>query len=145
MPRAAERLQAPDLRGTQARGDRRARSPGDIVVLSGIENVHIGDTICTRELPKALQAHHRRRADGLHALLRQHLAPLRAGRQERPVRASSSSGCARKPSSNVSIQVEEVEGRRRLRRQGARRVPAGHPHRDAAAGGLRALRRAGPR
>jgi GTP-binding protein len=28
--------------------------PGDIIVLSGIENVHIGDTICTREAPKAL-------------------------------------------------------------------------------------------
>lgn len=28
--------------------------PGDIVVLSGIENVHIGDTICTRDAPKAL-------------------------------------------------------------------------------------------
>lgn len=29
--------------------------PGDIVVLSGIENVHIGDTICTRDSPKALK------------------------------------------------------------------------------------------
>ncbi len=28
--------------------------PGDIVVLSGIENVKIGDTICTREFPKTL-------------------------------------------------------------------------------------------
>ena len=28
--------------------------PGDIIVLSGIENVHIGDTICTRDAPKAL-------------------------------------------------------------------------------------------
>ena len=28
---------------------------GDIVVLAGIENVHIGDTICTREAPKALE------------------------------------------------------------------------------------------
>ena len=26
--------------------------PGDIVVLSGIENVHIGDTICNREFPR---------------------------------------------------------------------------------------------
>ncbi|MDC7232187.1 MAG: translational GTPase TypA [Spirochaetales bacterium] len=30
-------------------------SPGDIVVLAGIEDVHIGDTICTREAPKALR------------------------------------------------------------------------------------------
>lgn len=29
--------------------------PGDIVVLAGIENVHIGDTICNQESPKALK------------------------------------------------------------------------------------------
>ena len=29
--------------------------PGDIVVLSGIENVTIGDTICTQEAPRALK------------------------------------------------------------------------------------------
>ena len=29
--------------------------PGDIVVLAGIEDVHIGDTICTKENPKALK------------------------------------------------------------------------------------------
>ncbi|MCX6164410.1 MAG: GTP-binding protein, partial [Ignavibacteriae bacterium] len=29
--------------------------PGDILVLAGIENVHIGDTICTQEAPKALK------------------------------------------------------------------------------------------
>jgi len=28
--------------------------PGDIIVLSGIEDVKIGDTICTRDAPKAL-------------------------------------------------------------------------------------------
>jgi GTP-binding protein len=28
--------------------------PGDIVVVAGIEDVHIGDTICTKESPKAL-------------------------------------------------------------------------------------------
>ncbi len=32
-----------------------AADPGDIVVLSGIEDVKIGDTICTRETPKALK------------------------------------------------------------------------------------------
>jgi GTP-binding protein len=32
-----------------------AAEPGDIVVLSGVEDVHIGDTICTREEPKALR------------------------------------------------------------------------------------------
>ena len=29
-------------------------SPGDIVILSGVDEVHIGDTICSRENPKAL-------------------------------------------------------------------------------------------
>ena len=29
-------------------------SPGDIVVISGVEDVHIGDTICSRQAPKAL-------------------------------------------------------------------------------------------
>jgi GTP-binding protein len=28
--------------------------PGDIIVIAGIEDVHIGDTICTKESPKAL-------------------------------------------------------------------------------------------
>ena len=28
--------------------------PGDIAILAGIEDVHIGDTICTAEAPKAL-------------------------------------------------------------------------------------------
>jgi GTP-binding protein len=28
--------------------------PGDIIVLAGVENVTIGDTICTKEIPKAL-------------------------------------------------------------------------------------------
>ena len=30
-------------------------SPGDIVVMAGIEDVHIGDTICTKDNPKALK------------------------------------------------------------------------------------------
>ncbi|MDZ7793501.1 MAG: translational GTPase TypA [Spirochaetia bacterium] len=34
--------------------DAETAEPGDIVVLAGIQDVHIGDTICTRELPKAL-------------------------------------------------------------------------------------------
>ncbi len=29
--------------------------PGDIIIVSGIENVEIGDTICTKEAPKALK------------------------------------------------------------------------------------------
>ena len=29
--------------------------PGEIMILAGIENVRIGDTICTKERPKALK------------------------------------------------------------------------------------------
>ena len=36
-------------------GEVESASPGDIVVLAGIEDVHIGDTICTREAPRALR------------------------------------------------------------------------------------------
>ncbi len=35
--------------------DALSAEPGDIVILAGIENVHIGDTICTKEAPKALK------------------------------------------------------------------------------------------
>ncbi len=35
--------------------DAESVEPGDIVILSGIENVEIGDTICTGEAPKALK------------------------------------------------------------------------------------------
>ena len=34
--------------------DAESAEPGDIIVLSGIEDVKIGDTICTRDAPKAL-------------------------------------------------------------------------------------------
>ncbi|MCX7039397.1 MAG: GTP-binding protein [Spirochaetes bacterium] len=35
--------------------DTATADPGDIIVLAGIDEVHIGDTICTREAPKALK------------------------------------------------------------------------------------------
>ncbi|QAR32450.1 translational GTPase TypA [Geovibrio thiophilus] len=40
--------------GTGMRDVERAE-PGDIIILSGIENVMIGDTVCTKEAPKALK------------------------------------------------------------------------------------------
>jgi len=52
LPLRVSRLQA--YRGPYLEETDRAAA-GDIVVLAGIENVHIGDTICTREAPKALK------------------------------------------------------------------------------------------
>ncbi len=52
LPLKVSRLQVyegPYLKETDRAG------AGDIVVLAGIEDVHIGDTICTREAPKALK------------------------------------------------------------------------------------------
>ncbi|MBN8572190.1 MAG: translational GTPase TypA, partial [Ignavibacteria bacterium] len=36
-------------------GDIQQADPGDIIIIAGIEDVHIGDTICTKESPKALK------------------------------------------------------------------------------------------
>ena len=36
-------------------GEVESAPPGEVIVLAGIEDVHIGDTICTREAPKALK------------------------------------------------------------------------------------------
>lgn len=51
-PLSISRLQVYD--GPTLKDTDRAES-GDIIVLSGIDEVHIGDTICTRESPKALK------------------------------------------------------------------------------------------
>ncbi len=52
IPLKVTRLQV--YRGTSLQPVESAE-PGDIVILSGIENVAIGDTICTREQPVALE------------------------------------------------------------------------------------------
>jgi GTP-binding protein len=52
LPLRVSQLQVYD--GPYLRETDRATA-GDIVVLAGIENVHIGDTICTRNEPKALK------------------------------------------------------------------------------------------
>jgi len=52
LPLKVTRLQV--YEGPYLRDTDRAE-PGDIVVLAGIENVHIGDTICTKEAPRVLK------------------------------------------------------------------------------------------
>lgn len=82
--------------------------PGDIVVLSGIENVHIGDTICTREAPKALK---RIIVDEPTVAMRffVNTSPL-SGLEGKNVQSMKLFERLRKETlNNVSIQVEEAK------------------------------------
>ena len=81
--------------------------PGDIVVLSGIDEVHIGDTICTKEYPKALK---RIIVDEPTISMRfsVNTSPM-AGREGTQVTTSKLLERLRKETlKNVSIQVEET-------------------------------------
>ena len=89
--------------------------PGDIVVLSGIENVHIGDTICNREFPKALK---RIIIDeptvSMHFFV--NTSPLSGpGGKERPVREALRASPQGDPQQRVHPGGRS-EGRRRLHR-----------------------------
>ena len=83
--------------------------PGDIIVLSGIENVHIGDTICTKEAPKALP---RIVIDEPTVAMRfsVNTSPL-SGQDGKNVQSMKLYERLRKETlKNVSIQVEEAKG-----------------------------------
>jgi GTP-binding protein len=84
-------------------------APGDIIVLSGIDNVHIGDTICTKEAPKALP---RIVIDEPTVAMRfsVNTSPL-SGQDGKNVQSMKLYERLRKETlKNVSIQVEEVKG-----------------------------------
>ncbi len=81
---------------------------GDIIVLSGIENVHIGDTICTRDAPKALK---RLIVDEPTVAMRffVNTSPL-SGQEGKQVQSGQLLARLRKETlKNVSIQVEEAK------------------------------------
>ncbi|HHU37315.1 MAG TPA: translational GTPase TypA [Treponema sp.] len=81
---------------------------GDIIVLSGIENVHIGDTICTRDAPKALK---RIIVDEPTVSMRFYVntSPL-CGQDGKNVQSMKLFERLRKETlNNVSIQVEEAK------------------------------------
>jgi GTP-binding protein len=83
---------------------------GDIVVLSGIDEVHIGDTICTREAPLALR---RIAVDEptVSMVFQRNTSPL-AGREGKFVQASKLGDRLFKETlRNVSLQVEQSEDR----------------------------------
>jgi GTP-binding protein len=83
---------------------------GDIIVLSGIENVRIGDTICNRQEPRALK---RIRVDEPTVSMRFTInsSPF-AGREGRFVQSSKIRERLYKETlRNVAIQMEETENR----------------------------------
>ncbi|MBO4368478.1 MAG: translational GTPase TypA [Desulfovibrio sp.] len=82
--------------------------PGDIVVLAGIEDVHIGDTICTKESPQVLP---RIRVDEPTVAMRFGIntSPL-AGREGKIVQSRAIYDRLRKESlRNVAIKIAETE------------------------------------
>jgi GTP-binding protein len=102
LPLKVSRLQV--YEGPYLRDTDRA-SAGDIVVLAGIEDVHIGDTICTREAPKALK---RINVDKPTVAMRfmGNTSPL-AGKEGRFVQSSKiRERLLKETLLNVSIQVE---------------------------------------
>ena len=81
---------------------------GDIVAVAGIEDVHIGDTICTKETPKALP---RITVDEPTVAMRFTIntSPF-AGREGKLVQSSKiKERLAKECLTNVAIQVEETE------------------------------------
>ncbi len=84
-------------------------APGDIVVLAGIENVSIGDTVCTRDNPRVLP---RIRVDEPTVAMRFSIntSPL-AGQEGKIVQSRAIRDRLHKESlRNVAVQVEDSEG-----------------------------------
>ena len=84
--------------------------PGDIIVLSGIDEVQIGDTICTKESPKSLP---RISVDEptVSVTIYANNSPL-SGREGTYVQSSKiRERLEREALKNVSIRVEEADGR----------------------------------
>ncbi|MCK4517084.1 MAG: translational GTPase TypA, partial [Spirochaetaceae bacterium] len=82
--------------------------PGDVVVLSGIEEVHIGDTVCTSNAPRAMR---RITVDEptVTMLFARNNGPL-AGKEGRYVQSTRiRERLFKETMSNVSLQIEDAE------------------------------------
>jgi len=105
VPLKISQIQVYDGPGVKAASEAVA---GDIIILSGIEDVHIGDTICTADRPLALP---RIRVDEPTVFMRFTIntSPL-AGREGKQVQASKiQARLARESLRNVSIRVEPAD------------------------------------
>lgn len=83
-------------------------TPGDIIILAGIDNVHIGDTICTKANPKALK---RITVDEPTVTMRfsVNTSPF-AGKEGKIVQSTKIRDRLEKETlSNVAVQVENTE------------------------------------
>ncbi|MFC2821744.1 MAG: translational GTPase TypA [Sphaerochaeta sp.] len=79
--------------------------PGDIVVLSGIENVSIGDTICTKDRAKALPRIHVDEPT-VSMLFSKNISPLAGKEGKQLTSAKIWDRLCRESLRNVSVQVE---------------------------------------
>jgi len=105
QPLKVSRLQVYNGLGLE---DASSAAAGEIAVLSGIETVHIGDTICTPDCPRALP---RLRVDAPTVFMKfsSNTGPL-AGRSGHLVQASKiRARLIRESLKNVSIQVEDAD------------------------------------
>jgi GTP-binding protein len=104
--------------------------PGDLIILAGIEDVEIGDTICTREAPKVLP-----RISVDEPTISMLFTPVRERREVRATRKDP-----RAPLPGIAAKRGHPRGRRRrsrpLHHQGSRGVSDGHPDRNHATGGI---------
>ncbi len=81
-------------------------SAGDIVAISGIEDVHIGDTITPHEPPEPARANQRRATDHQDSVHGQHLALCGPGGRLRDLTAGARTA-SQEAQRNIAMRVEE--------------------------------------
>ena len=119
-----------------ARHEIESASAGEIVALSGLRDVRIGDTVASPDAPGRLGAHEGRRTHRAHDLRRQHVAVLRPGGPVRYVPHALGPAPARDTDERGAPRRAHRQ-RGRVSRQRARRAPPLRPDREDAPRGHR--------
>ena len=125
------------VRGTRARSGDRAPQAGDIVLVTGIDDLTIGTTLTRGRRARSAAADHRRRADAVDVLPGQHVAARRPRGQVRDV-AQPARAAATELLVNMALRVEETGDTDVVPRLGPRRAASDHPDREHAPRRLRA-------
>ena len=110
---------------------------GEIVAVTGLPEIFIGETIADPIDPIAAAAHPRGRADGAHDVRRQHQPAHRQGRHVEHVAQAARAPVQRTGITTCRCAWQETEQRRYVHRLRARRIAPGDPDRDDAARRLR--------